>query len=135
MNRRNFIYLFGCGCISMGLHGCTTAPITDRRQLKIIPESTLNRKAAEIYEKVKEKEKLSDDKETLDKIIKIGSKIEYSVSEYFKKNNLDDPTENFDWEYILIDNKKVVNAWCMPGGKIAIYSEFRSNANDNGLML
>ena len=112
----------GCGCLSMGLHACGNAPITDRRQLKIIPESTLNSKAAQIYEKVKEKEKLSEDKKTLDKIIEIGSKIEYSVSEYFNRNNLDDPTKNFDWEYILIDNKKVINAWCMPGGKIAIYT-------------
>ena len=36
--------------------------------------------------------------------------------------NLNDPTTNFDWEYILIDNKKVRNAWCMSGGKIAVYS-------------
>ena len=33
-----------------------------------------------------------------------------------------DPTVNFEWEYILIDNKKVKNAWCMPGGKIAVYT-------------
>ena len=38
------------------------------------------------------------------------------------RSNLEDPTSNFDWEYILIDNKKVKNAWCMPGGKIAIYT-------------
>ena len=44
----------GCGCISIGLHSCTTAPITDRKQLKILPESKLNAQAAQIYEKVKE---------------------------------------------------------------------------------
>ena len=77
----------GCGCLSAGLHACTTAPITDRRQLKLIPESKLNAQAAELYEKVKQKAKLSDDKESLDKIIAIGSKIETSISEYFYKNN------------------------------------------------
>ena len=50
------------------------------------------------------------------------SRIEYSIGEYFYRSNLNDPTANFDWEYILIDNKKVKNAWCMPGGKIAIYT-------------
>ena len=40
----------------------------------------------------------------------------------FILNNIKDPTVNFQWEYILIDNKKVKNAWCMPGGKIAVYS-------------
>ena len=58
MNRRNFIYLLGCGCFSLGIHSCTTAPITERRQLKLIPESKLNAQAAAIFEKVKEKEKL-----------------------------------------------------------------------------
>ena len=51
----------GCGCISIGLHSCTTAPITDRKQLKILPESKLNAQAAQIYEKVKKKEKMSED--------------------------------------------------------------------------
>ena len=121
-----------CGCLSASLHACTTAPITERRQLKLIPESRLNAQAARLYEKVKLKAKLSDDKDSLDKIIGIGSKIETSISEYFYKNNMDDPTVNFSWEYILIDNKKVKNAWCMPGGKIAVYSgmlEVTKNTN------
>ena len=124
----------GCGCLSAGLHACTTAPITDRRQLKLIPESKLNAQAAQLYEKVKKQAKLSDDKENLDKIIKIGSKIETSISEYFYKNNMEDPTVNFSWEYILIDNKKIKNAWCMPGGKIAVYSGMLDvTKNTNGL--
>ena len=47
--------MLGCGCISMSLNSCSTAPITDRRQLSILPESKLNAQAAKIYEKVKEK--------------------------------------------------------------------------------
>ncbi len=134
MNRRNFIYILGCGCLSMGLNSCTTAPITDRRQLKLIPESKLNAQAAALYEKVKLKEKMSDDKKSLNKIKEIGSKIEYSISEYFDRNNLEDPTVNFDWEYILIDNDKIKNAWCMPGGKIAVYTGMLNiTKNDNGL--
>ena len=134
MNRRNFIYLLGCGCFSLGFHSCTTTPITERRQLKLIPESKLNAQAAEIFEKVKKKEKLSDDKESLNKIIEIGSKIENSISQYFDKNNMPDPTANFQWEYILIDNKKVRNAWCMPGGKIAVYTGILDvTKNQNGL--
>ena len=122
MNRRKFINLIGCSCLSFGLHSCTSAPITDRKQLKLIPESKLNAQAAAIYEKVKEKEKLSSDKKTLNEIKEIGKKIEFSISSYFDKENLDDPTLNFDWEYILIDNDKIKNAWCMPGGKIAVYT-------------
>jgi len=104
------------------INSCSTAPITDRRQFKIIPEAKLNAKAAQIYEKVKEKEKLSDDKKTLNEIKNIGKRMEDSISQYFYKIGINDPTANFQWEYILIDNKKVKNAWCMPGGKIAIYT-------------
>ena len=134
MDRRKFLTYVGCGCCGAVLNACTTAPITERRQLKIIPEAKLNAQAAEIYEKVKKKEKLSDDIKTLDEIKKIGKKMENAIEEYFLRENLDDPTVNFDWEYILIDNKKVRNAWCMPGGKIAVYSGILDvTKNTNGL--
>ncbi len=108
MNRRNFIHLIGCSCLSVGLPSCTTAPITDRKQLKLIPENKLNAQAAQIYEKIKQKEKMSDDKETLSQIRKIGSNIEIAINKYFDSSGIINPTTNFDWEYILIDNKKVI---------------------------
>ena len=122
MNRRKFLSYLGCGCCSFVLPSCSTAPITERKQLKIVSEANLNAQAAKIYEQVKEKEKMSDDKKTLNEIKEIGIKMEDSISEYFDSQNLNDPTKNFDWEYILIDKKKVRNAWCMPGGKIAVYT-------------
>ena len=122
MNRRKFIEYVGCGCCSLLIPQCSTVPITDRKQFAIIPEATLNRQAAEVYEQVKKKEKLSDDLTQLNQIKEIGKRIEDSVSEYFYQKKLADPTQNFQWEYILVDNKKVKNAWCMPGGKIAVYT-------------
>ena len=134
MNRRKFLNYAGCGCCGFIINACSNAPITDRRQFKIIPEHKLNAQAAAIYEKVKEKEKMSDDKKSLNQIKEIGKKMENSISEYFYKSNLDDPTTNFAWEYILIDNPKVKNAWCMPGGKIAVYTGILDvTKNLNGL--
>ena len=134
MNRRKFLGYFGCGYCSLLIYQCTTVPITQRRQLRIIPESSLNRQAAQIYEKVKSKEKLSDDLNQLNEIKEIGHRIEEAVSEYFYRNNIADPTANFQWEYILVENKKVKNAWCMPGGKIAVYSGILEvTKNKNGL--
>ena len=134
MNRRKFLSYVGCGCCGFVLNSCSTAPITDRRQFKIVPEAKLNAQAAEIYEKIKEKEKLSNDLKTLNEIKEIGKRMENSISEYFYQSNLNDPTVNFQWEYILIDNKKVKNAWCMPGGKIAVYSGILEvTKNINGL--
>mgnify|MGYP001349830566 FL=1 len=134
MNRRKFLSYVGCSCGGLFLNSCSTAPITERKQLKIIPEAKLNAQAAQIYEKVKEKEKLSKDTKTLNLIKNIGKKMEDSISEYFYKSKLNDPTVNFDWEYILIENKNVRNAWCMPGGKIAVYTGILDvTKNTNGL--
>jgi predicted Zn-dependent protease len=134
MNRRQFLNIIGCGCCSAFIPSCSTTPITDRKQLRIIPEAKLNSQAAAIYEKIKEKEKLSDDKKTLNEIKEIGKKMEDSIAMYFEKNKMPDPTLNFNWDYILIDNDKVKNAWCMPGGKIAVYTGMLDiTKNINGL--
>ena len=122
MDRRFFLQYLGCGCLTIGISSCSSVPITDRKQLKIIPEANLNAQAAQIYEKVKSKEKLSDDISQLNEIKDIGKRMENSIAEYFERTNIKDPTLGFDWEYILIENKKVKNAWCMPGGKIAVYT-------------
>jgi len=134
MNRRKFLGFVGYGCCSVILPSCTTTPITERKQLKLISEAKLNAQAARIYEEIKKKETLSDDKKTLDQIKEIGRRMEVSISKYFLQSNIQDPTINFDWEYILIDKKKVKNAWCMPGGKIAVYTGILDiTKNTNGL--
>ena len=134
MDRRKFLNIVGCCGCSYIINSCASVPITDRKQLKLIPEAKLNAQAAQIYEKIKEKEKMSDDTETLNEIKEIGKRMEDSISEYFYRANLNDPTSNFNWEYILIDNKKVRNAWCMPGGKIAVYTGILDvTKNTNGL--
>ena len=134
MNRRKFLSYISCGCCGFILNSCSTAPITERRQLKIIPEAKLNAQAAQIYEKIKEREKMSDDSKTLNDIKMIGKRMENSISEYFYKTKQNDPTIYFDWEYILIENKKIRNAWCMPGGKIAVYTGILDvTKNKNGL--
>jgi len=134
INRRKFLELFtGCTC-GMVITSCTTAPITERKQLKLLPENSINRQAAQLYERVKAKTKLSDDKKQLNEIKEIGSKIENAVSSYFDSIDAKDPTYNFQWEYILVDNDKIKNAWCMPGGKIAIYTGIlKVTKNKDGL--
>ena len=73
---------------------------------------------------MKEKEKLSKDIATLNKIKNIGSKIENSITEYFVRSNQPDPTANFRWEYILIENKKVKKQIKRPTVELNITSLF-----------
>ena len=122
INRRKFLGLFGCGCCSLIFPSCSTVPITERKQLTIIPEAKINSQAAAAYEKFKSKAKLINSGRNLKEIKDIGKKIEKSVSSFFQSKNQNDPTNNFEWDYVLVDNDKVVNAWCMPGGKIAVYT-------------
>ena len=134
INRRKFLEIFGCCSCGLIVSSCTTAPITQRKQLKLIPESSLNRQAAQLYERVKAKTKLSNDKKQLNEIKEIGSRIETAVSAYFESVDKADPTYNFQWEYILIDNDKIKNSWCMPGGKIAVYTGIlKATKNKHGL--
>ena len=133
INRRKFLGFIGCSCCGYFLPSCGTVPITERKQLTLYPESVINRQAAKAYEnfKKKSKSKLITSGKELDNIIKIGGKIENAVTAFFRNKNESDPTQNFDWEYILVDNKKVKNAWCMPGGKIAVFSGILDVAKNN----
>ena len=134
MDRRKFLKYAYSSCCGFALSSCASAPITERKQLKIVPEHKLNAQAAQIFEKVKNKEKMSKDLKSLNLIKDIGKRMENSISEYFYQVKQDDPTINFEWEYILIENKKVRNAWCMPGGKIAVYTGMLEvTKNTNGL--
>tara|TARA_B100000963_G_scaffold256165_1_gene224720 strand:- start:555 stop:1379 length:825 start_codon:yes stop_codon:yes gene_type:complete len=134
MQRRDFIKYLGCGCCAIVVPSCSSTPITKRKQLKIYPESTINANATKAYAAFKKKAKISKDIVTLNMIKKIGNKMEKAISYYFKSRNLKDPTKNFKWEYILVDDDKTLNAWCMPGGKIAIYTGIlKVTRNEDGL--
>ena len=122
INRRKFLGLFGCSCCSLVLPSCSTVPITERKQLSIIPESRINSQAATAYENFRSKTKLITKGSQLKEIKDIGKKMEISVSAFFNNQGKKDPTKHFGWDYVLVDNDKIVNAWCMPGGKIAVYT-------------
>ena len=134
INRRRFLELFGCSCCSVFLGSCGTVPITERKQLTLYPESVINRQAANAYAKFKTKAKLIKTGQKLEDVKEIGKKIQEAVTIFFQKKGSKDPTENFDWEYVLVDNKKIKNAWCMPGGKIAVFTGILDVAkNKDGL--
>ena len=88
INRRKFLGLFGCGCCSLILPSCSTVPITERKQLSIIPESRINSQAAAAYEQFRNKSKLITKGPQLVEIKKIGQKMELAVSAFFKKHSI-----------------------------------------------
>ena len=81
INRRKFLESFGCGCCSLILPSCSTVPITERKQLSIIPEAKINRQAEAAYENFRSKTKLITSGSQLNDVIKIGKKFVYWIRE------------------------------------------------------
>lgn len=104
------------------LVSCSTVPLTGRKQLSLVSESSMQEQAALSY-----KELLADPKTKVVKgtsnaqmVQRVGNKIAQAVESYLRSNGLADQM-SFAWEFNLIDEDQV-NAWCMPGGKVAIYT-------------
>ena len=121
MNRRKFITLSAATCCSMFLPSCATNPVTDRKQLLIYPETFINRQSALFYKNFIRRSKISDDKKNTELMNEIAKKIIKSVDNYFERINVPNPTLDYKWEYKLIEDKQV-NAFCAPGGKIAVFT-------------
>ena len=135
LKRRDFIKKFSCACCApLFLPSCTEVAITNRKQLSIISDENINEQALKAYEKVKKEEKLIESGPNFTAVKEVGLRVTESVEEYFLKMGQSDTINNYNWEFILIDSKDTLNAWCMPGGKIAFYSGILDiTANNNGL--
>ena len=135
LSRRKFIYGATCTCgVSLLLPSCADVALTDRKQIKIFGDEFLYSKTFPAYENFKSQNKLITNTTESDKLEEIGFRIKDAINVYYASREEKDPTHNFEWEFVLVDNDKVKNAWCMPGGKIAFYSGILPIAkNDDGI--
>lgn len=102
---------------------CTKNPITQRRQFKLLPESTLQSMAAGEYQQFLSQNKVvtSNTNRDAEMVRRVGQRITKAVSDYYTSIGRPQDLEGYKWEYNLVDSKDV-NAWCMPGGKIVVYT-------------
>ena len=114
------------------LTACTSVSITDRKQLMILGDDVIYPEAFKAYKDFKSKTKLIESGKEIDKINKVTNNIKTAIKNFYKSEGKKDPTSNFAWEVVLVDNKEVKNAWCMPGGKMAVYSGILEIANNEG---
>lgn len=102
---------------------CTTVPITGRSQLTgLISDQEVVAMSAQAYRDVLDSVKLSDDTEQVAIIKRSGTRIQKAVEQYLTENGQSELLDGFNWEFNLIDNDTIVNAWAMPGGKVAFYT-------------
>jgi len=100
---------------------CAKVPITGRRQLSLVKNSEIIPASFDQYEQVKKESKLSEDKEQVALVKKVGLRIQTAVEKYMNENGWEDQLEGYEWEFNLIESDQV-NAWAMPGGKVAFYT-------------
>ena len=132
ISRRNFIWGLSCTCGSaILLPSCTEVEISGRKQFNILSDDFLYSKTFPAYEKFKSQTKLITGTTEYNNIVNIGYSIRDAIGVYYARIDEQNPTDNFQWEFVLVDDNQTKNAWCMPGGKIAVYSGILPIAKNN----
>ncbi|MEP7232386.1 MAG: M48 family metallopeptidase [Ginsengibacter sp.] len=109
--------------LSLFITGCTTNAITGRNQLSLVSESTLQQEAVSQYQSFLSQNKVvgSSASKDAEMVKRVGSRIAAAITKYYSDKGLSNELAGYNWEFNLIDNKEV-NAWCMPGGKVVVYT-------------
>jgi len=109
------------GLAGVVLWSCSTVPITGRQQLNLVPDNQIIAMAAAQYDTVLMTSKLSTNKEQTAMVKRCGVRIQKAVESYFQSKGQSKQLAGYEWEFNLIEGDEV-NAWCMPGGKVAFYT-------------
>jgi predicted Zn-dependent protease len=113
-------YLFAA-CALFFIASCSTVPITGRSQLSLIPGSSMLSMSLSQYDTFLKEHKVSTDRAQTDMVKRVGSRIQNAVERYFASKGMSSRLASYKWEFNLVEDKEV-NAWCMPGGKVVVYT-------------
>jgi len=100
---------------------CSTVPITGRQQFNIVPESTMLSMSFQQYDEFLKTHPRSANQDQTAQVRLVGGKIQRSVETYFARHGIVEQLNGYRWEFNLVESSEV-NAWCMPGGKVVVYS-------------
>lgn len=102
---------------------CSKNPLTGKSQLTLLPETELQNMAVQEYQSFLSKNKVvaTSNNRDAEMVRRVGQRITKAVETYYAEKNMSEKLTGFKWEYNLVDDK-AVNAWCMPGGKIVVYT-------------
>ena len=107
-------------CVAALVAACQSAPVTGRKQLMLVSESDAISASSEAYTQtlapIRKQGKLNDDPALKARIDKITARLVAQAIKYRPE------TEKWDWQVAVIDDPDTLNAWCMAGGKMAIYT-------------
>ena len=103
------------GVLLLAALSCTTVPVTGRKELNLVGEGTMNQLGAQTYTQEVSKAKPSSDAAATAMVQRVAKRIADAAEANFHPK--------YQWQATLIDDPKTVNAWCLPGGKIAVYRQ------------
>lgn len=120
--------------IAVLCYACASVAVTGRKQLSLVPNDQIIGMSKEQYAQVLAENKLSTNQQQVDMIKRVGTNIQKAVEAYMTQKGRSADLAGFDWEFNLIQDDKTVNAWCMPGGKVAFYTAIMPIcADENGI--
>lgn len=111
------------------IQSCSTVPLTGRSQLNMIPNNEMLAMSFQQYDQFLKENKLSTNQTEVNMVKRIGGNIKSAVERYMRANNLSDRLNGYNWEFNLVENDQI-NAWCMPGGKVVVYTGILPVTND-----
>jgi predicted Zn-dependent protease len=100
---------------------CSTVPVTGRKQFNIIPNDTMLSMSFQQYQEFLQTNPLSQNAEQTAMVKRTGQRIQNGVEAYFNGRGMADQLAGYAWEFNLVESEEV-NAWCMPGGKVVVYT-------------
>lgn len=119
---KNYFKLIFSFALIVVIHiGCSTVPLTNRSQLNLIPSGEMLSMSYQQYDAFLSENKLSSNKAETDMVKRVGKKIEVAATQYLIDNNYGQLLDGYAWEFNLVQDD-LVNAWCMPGGKVVVYT-------------
>ena len=121
MKRTTRISIAACAALVMLLTACATVPITGRRQLSLMSQAELVGMAANDYQQFVSESTVSSDSAARGRVADVGGRVSRATSDFLRENGMDYELTLYDWEFQLIEDE-AANAFCMPGGKIVVFS-------------
>jgi len=118
----------------LALTACSTVPLTGRRQLSLVDENQIQQEAAQAYSQFLKdpSTKVVNSGSDAQRVKTVGNRIAAAINRFLQENGYADQY-NYKWEFNLVQSKDI-NAWCMPGGKVAVYTGILPvTKNDAGL--
>jgi len=104
------------------LGGCAIVPLTGRSQLSLVSESELVALGAQDYKDLLAGEKLSTNRAETRTVAVVGQNVARSAEQFMRANGMSRQAADYQWEFTLIEDDATANAFCMPGGKVGVYS-------------